>query len=314
VAATLVLAGIGAAYLLRIGPFAPPPVAMLTARVRTEPAGLLVRQNGTPLVGDAIQFPAAGPFEILTSSQGCREAKHRVEAADAGREIVLVLDPERAEVVVDPGVPGARVAFNGEDVGAAPATIELDLCRDNTIGIQAESYRATSVTIPAKATPLDARSAALALKLEAIPTGRLLLPQTRVPTSFFVDGEPVPRSSDGVELPAGPHQIRATNEDRFVDVAVIVEVPVGGNATPAFDIPPLARLVVQTFPPNCRGALMRPGSTWRPLGETPLRYELAAGRYVLRVESPASGESREQDVNLAPGTNAPIRISFGRPS
>jgi hypothetical protein len=70
--------------------------------------------------------------------------------------------------------------------------------------------------------------------------------------------------------------------------------------------------VVQTFPPNCRVALKRPGSAFRPVGETPLRYEVAAGRYVLRVESPVSGESREQDVSLAPGMNAPVRVSFGR--
>ena len=89
-------------------------------------------------------------------------------------------------------------------------------------------------------------------------------------------------------------------------------MPAGDAVTPAFVVPALARLVVQTFPPNCRVALKRSGSAWRQVGETPLRYELAAGRYVLRIESPVSGESREQDLNLAPGTNAPVRISFGR--
>jgi hypothetical protein len=308
----LALAGIGAAFLLHVGPFAPPKVAMLTARVRTEPAGLPVQVNGSPLAGDVIRFPAGGPFEVLTASYGCREAKHRVEAADAGVEIVLVLDPARAAVAVDPGVPGARVAVNGQDAGTAPATIDLDLCRDNTIEVQAEGYSTSSATIPAKVTPLDARSAAGALKLEAIPTGRLLLPTLRVPTLFFVDGKPVVRKNGGIDLPAGPHEVRATNEERFVDFAVTLDVPAGDAVTPAFVVPALARLVVQTFPPNCRVALKRSGSAWRQVGETPLRYELAAGRYVLRIESPVSGESREQDLNLAPGTNAPVRVSFGR--
>jgi hypothetical protein len=74
----------------------------------------------------------------------------------------------------------------------------------------------------------------------------------------------------------------------------------------------LAHLVVQTFPPNCRVALRRDGSSWREVGETPLRYDLAAGRYALRIEAPVSGESREQEIRLAPGTNPPVRISFGR--
>ncbi len=305
-------AGVGAAFVLRVGPFAPPKVAMLTTRVRTEPAGLAVLVNGSPLEGDVIRFPAGGPFEVLTATSGCREAKHRVEVADAGVEIVLVLDPVRATVVVDPGVPGTRVTVNGRDEAAAPATLDLDLCRDNAVEVRAEGYRTASVTIPAKATPLDARSASSALKLEAIPMGRLLLPATGLPIQFLVDGKPASRKSDGLELPAGPHEVRATNEDRFVDVAVTLDVPAGGTATPAFVIPPQARLVVQTFPPNCRVALKRAGSSWRQVGETPLRYELAAGRYVLRVEAPGSGESREQDINLAPGTNAPVRVSFGR--
>jgi hypothetical protein len=74
----------------------------------------------------------------------------------------------------------------------------------------------------------------------------------------------------------------------------------------------LARLVVQTFPPNCRVALKRDGSAWRPAGETPLRYDVAPGRYGLRVESPLSGEVREQEIVVRPGANAPVRVSFGR--
>ena len=308
----LALGGIVTAFLLHAGPFAPPKVAMLTTRVRTEPAGLPVQINGAPLASDVIQFPAGGPFEVLTVNDGCREAKHRVEAADAGAEIVLVVDPARAAVTVDPDVPGARVTVNGQDAGPAPATTELDLCRDNTIEVRAEGYRTSSVTIRAKATPFDARRAAGALKLEAIPTGRILLPATRLPTQFFVDGKLVERRPEGLEVPAGSHELRATNEERFVDVAFTLDVPAGGSTTPVIVIPALASLVVQTFPPNCRVSLKRPGAAWRQVGEAPLRHEVAAGRYVLRVESSVSGESREQDINLAPGTNAPVRVSFGR--
>jgi serine/threonine-protein kinase len=308
----LAVAGLGGVFALHLGPFAPPPVPLLSARIRTEPPGLPVRLNGVPLGGGLVHFGASGPFEILTASSGCREAKHRVEVADAGGEIVLVLDPERAAVAIDPGVAGARLTVNGRDAGTAPATIDLDLCRDNIIQTQAEGYRASSATVPAKATPLDARTAAAALRLEPIPTGRLILPITRVSTRFFVDGRLTERSDSGTELPAGRHEVRASNEDRFVDITVTLDVPAGGTVTAAFPIPALARLVVQTFPPNCRVAIKRARSAFRPVGETPLRYELAAGSYVLRVESPVSGESREQEISLSPGSNAPVRISFGR--
>jgi serine/threonine-protein kinase len=289
------------------------PVAdTLRARVRTEPPGVSVHLNAAPLQGGTVEFSGDGPFGVLTANQGCREAKHRLEASDAGREIVLVLDPARAEVAVDPGVPGARVLVNGDDAGIAPASIELDLCRENAIEVRSEGYRTTIATIPAKAMPLEARNAAGAIKLETIPKGRILFPATRVPVVFTVDGQPADRTQEGLELAAGPHDIRATNEARFVDVTARLDVPAGETVTPQLSIPALGRLVVQTFPPNCRVALKRPGSDWRPLGEAPLQYELAAGRYALRVETPTSDDSREQEITVTPGTNAPVRISFGR--
>jgi serine/threonine-protein kinase len=308
----LAVVAIGSSVAVLSGAFAPPRVPLLTARVRTEPAGLPVHLNGAPLAGASVQFAGEGPFGVLTTAQGCREAKHRVEPADAGGEIVLVLDPERVDVAVDPGVPGVRLTVNGQVSGTAPATINLDLCRENAIGVAAEGYRTAITTIPAKATPLDARNAAGGIKLEAVPTGRLLLPATRTPAVFFIDGKPAQRTGSGIDVPAGQHEIRATNDDQFVDVTVTLDVPAGGTATPQFALPALARLIVQTFPPNCRVAIKRAGSAWRPVGETPLRYELAAGRYALRIESPVSGESREQEIQLAPGANAPVRVSFGR--
>jgi tRNA A-37 threonylcarbamoyl transferase component Bud32 len=311
-AATVGALLIGWGVVSYVAPRTVPVANTLRARVRTEPPGVPVRLNAAPLESGTAEFSGDGPFGVLTANQGCREAKHRLEASDAGGEIVLVLDPARAEVVVDPGVPGARISVNGQDVGIAPASIDLDLCRDNAIEVGSDGYRPTIATIPAKAMPLEARNVAAAIKLEAIPKGRLVFPATRVPVVFTVDGQPAERNQDGLELSAGPHDIRATNEARFVDVTARLDVPAGETVTPQLSIPALGRLVVQTFPPNCRVALKRPGSDWRPLGEAPLQYELAAGRYALRVEAPTSDESREQEITVTPGSNAPVRISFGR--
>jgi hypothetical protein len=302
----------GASYAVRVGPFAPPEAVVLTTHVRTEPAGIPIRLNGAPYAGGSIRFSANGPFEVLAASEGCREVKHRIDPADAGGEIVMVLDPARTVVSVDPGVSNSRVALNGVDAGITPTSVEIDLCRENTIEIQAAGYRAARTVIPAKASPLEARSAVARLKLETIPTGRVLFAATRVPTQLFVDGQPVTRPEGGLELAAGPHEVRATNEERFIDVAVNLEIPAGGVATATIPIPALARLIVQTFPPNCSVHISRSGSPWRSLGETPLRYELAAGRYRVRIESSASADRREVDVDLVPGSNPPVRVSFGR--
>jgi serine/threonine protein kinase len=312
VLAALAVAGIATAviFVQRRGGVAAPP--LVEARVRTEPPGIAIRFDGATLTGNVVKFAAAGPFGVLTAAQGCREAKHRLDAADAGSEIVLVLDPQRAPVPVDAGRAGAAVTVNGSPAGATPVTLDLDLCRDNAVVAQAEGFRPATVTIPKGATPLEARNAAAALKLLSIPTGRLMLPATRFPVRFLVDGKPVERNGRGVEVPAGTHEVRAVNDDHFVEVAGTVDVPEGGSAAPSFTVPPLAGLTVQTFPPNAETSLKKGSSAWRTIGETPLRIEVGAGRYTLRVRSPLTDEMREQEIELRAGPNPPIRVAFGR--
>jgi len=313
---TLAAAGILAAAILgwlAWGGGIPSPRAQLELRVRTEPSGLPVTLNGAPLDGGVVRFEAEGPFGVLVATQGCREAKRRIEPGDAGQEIVLVLDPVRTEVTVDPGVAGAAVVLNGAPAGATPARLDLDLCIDNVIESAQEGFTTAHVAIPAGASPLDARNAAGSLKLDPLPMGRLALPVTRLPLRYFVDGKAVSRPSEGLSLPVGPHEVRATDEGRFLDLATTVHVEEGLTATASFALAPMAKLVVQTYPPNARVSLKRAASEWRSVGETPLSCEVVAGRYAMKIEAPGSGETMEREVELRSGANRPVRVSFGRP-
>jgi serine/threonine-protein kinase len=308
------VAGIAGAALL-LGGRRVPEVAVpaLEALVRTEPPGGTVLLDGAPVGGGLVRFGGSGPFGVLSTAQGCREATHRLEPADAGREIVLALDPARAEVGLDAVASGARLALNGAAPVPLPATLDLDLCRENRLQVTARGFRDGTVVIPAGATPLAARSAAAALQLDRIPLGRLTLPAAAVPLRYFVDGAPVARGTRAVELPVGPHEIRARNDDLFVEIVVPVEVTAQDTIAPSIAVPPLATLVVQTFPPEAKAWLSREGGTWREVGETPLRRQVAAGAYSLRVRDPASGTTREQRVVLRAGANAPVRVSFQDP-
>jgi eukaryotic-like serine/threonine-protein kinase len=312
VVAALVIAAAALGVIVLQGRAGGANAALLEARVRTEPAGLTVLLNGHPLDGPVARFSGEGPFGVLTADQGCREAKHRLDPGDAGTEIVLVLDPLRADVPVDPGVAQASISLNGSDAGPPPVQLDLDLCRVNTISATAAGYTPGSVTIPAGATPLAARTAVAAMKLEHIPMGRLRLPAARVPLRFLVDGKPAAPSRDGLEIAAGTHEVRAINDEHFVEVSATVDVPEGGAITPAFSLPRFARLEVQTFPPNASVFLRKGGADWRPIGETPLRSEVEPGHYALRVRSPLTDETREQEIDLRAGANPPVRVAFGR--
>jgi hypothetical protein len=59
--------------------------------------------------------------------------------------------------------------------------------------------------------------------------------------------------------------------------------------------------------------LRRDGTEWRFLDETPVKREVGAGHYRVKVEYEPTGESKEQDVDLVAGpNNPPLRFGFER--
>jgi hypothetical protein len=292
----------------------PAPVVpvSLEARVRTDPPGLPVALDGKPVEAGIARFSPTAPFGTLTATAGCRTASHALDASDQGREIVLVPDPTTAAVLVDPGVSGATLTLDGKEAGTSPASLTLDLCKESRIEVTAAGYRAASTVVPAGATPTDARTLAAAIRLEAIPKGTLVLPKTRTPVTFFVDGKEV-RAGGGIELFEGTHELRASNEESLVDVSTSFEVKGNEEVRPRLAIPPLATLVIQAFPPNCQAYVKRKGGEWIPLDDTPVRRDVAAGSYVVKVAFVPTGESRELEVTLAPGANPPLKFAFRRP-
>src|SRR5262249_17235095 len=156
---------------------------------------------------------------------------HRLEPGDAGGEIVLALDPVQAEVPVDAGTMAATVTLNGAAGRKTPAALELDLCRENIVELSADGYQPARVVVPPGATPLAARNAVAALSLAPLPTGRIVWPPQRYPVRYAVDGDPIPSVTVGIDVPAGSHEVRVTNEALFVDVTATIEVPAGGSTT-----------------------------------------------------------------------------------
>jgi hypothetical protein len=316
--AAIVIAGAAAVYVLKLHEqwfpwLAPPPPTTFDVMVRTEPAGLPVTLDGEPLGADGrVIYPREAPFGVLTATQGCRVKEHSLSAADAGGEIVLVPDPVELNVQIDPGVAGAKISVNGDDAGVAPASVLLDLCKDNAIAVAADGYEPASMTLAAGVMPTEARAAIADLLLDKIPLGRLVLPTFRTSVQFFLNGEAVDPVDDGIEVPAGEHTVRAVSRKHWIDVTTKTDVPPAGTVTPSFKLPPLAELAVQAYPPNCKIYLRRPGGRWVFVDTTPLRMRVAAGTYEVRVEFIPTGETKERTVKLAPGDPVPVRFSFAR--
>jgi hypothetical protein len=288
-----------------------PREVWLETRVRTDPPGLPVTLDGEPLQSETVRYLAKEPFAVLAVSEGCRVTEHTLSAADGGAEVVLVPDPTEVELLVDPAVDGARVRVNGEASATAPVSVALDLCRENTIAIEAEGHHDETVVLAAGATPLEARTALTGMRLRPIPKGLLELAKAAVSLRYYVDGEEVKRGDSPIELYEGRHKLRLVNAKLWIDVTQTVEVRGGETVRPALSLPGVGTMVVQAFPANCKVYLRRRGGRWRYLDDTPMRRELAAGRYELKVELKRTGDVRVRDVLHEPGDNPPIRISFG---
>ena len=305
----------GGAWIFRdrlVGASAP-PVAMLEARLRTEPAEARVLLDGAPIdpaAGGAVRFASIGPFGLLRAEHACRSAEHRLGPADAGTEVALVLEPvELTYSLADLAAP-ASVELNGEAVGTTPLDLHLDLCRANRVTLAADGYRSAVVEVPPGTIPLEARKLLAGVALEPIPRGVLVLPESTIRVRIEVDGRPVERGVARLELPEGPHRVRVMNEELWVDVSATVEVVAGAEVRAELEIPRLSTLVVLAYPPNCTVDVRRPGGDWKYLDEVPLRRKLAAGTYEVRVTLKPTGESKTREVRLAAGAAPEIRVSF----
>jgi hypothetical protein len=293
-----------------------PPVEIpwLETRVSTEPPGLPVLLDGEPVeLGErgTMRFRGQQPFGVLSVSHECRTAEHPLDPADAGGELVLVIDPVELEVPVDPAIDGAQVLLNGETAGTTPADLKLDLCRDNKLELRARGYHTAAVEIPSGANPLDARKLVYALTLEKIPRGKLVLPKKKgLQLVYYVDGKRIKQSVRELELDEGEHELRFKNEYHWIDQRQKLRVDGGKTTTPSVD-PQFATLAVQAFPSNCKVFLRRPGGSWRYLDETPAERRVAIGAYEVKVQLNPTGETRVSKLELEEGANPPVRVAFG---
>jgi hypothetical protein len=205
---------------------------------------------------------------------------------------------------------GASVELNGAEVGVTPIDLRLDLCRENTVELAADGYRSAIVEIPAGATPLEARSRLAAISLEPIPKGVVVLPETAVHVRFEIDGKAIEAGTRRLELPEGPHRVRARNDELWIDSTTAVDVVAGTEVRPTLDIPRLGTLVVLAYPPNCTVDVRRAGGDWKYLDDVPVRRKIAAGNYEVRVTLRPTGQTETREVRLTAGAAPEIRVSF----
>jgi serine/threonine protein kinase len=290
-----------------------PKIVWFETTVITEPPDLPLLVNGEPLAASAaglVRFASGGDPVVVSTQQGCRVTEQKLAPEDAGGEVVLLVESERFEGAFDPGLPGATVALNGKRAAKAPLDLELDLCEPNTFLVAANGYREATIELPAQARPVEVRTALAALTLEQIPTGKLVLGDTNVSLVYYVDGNRLKQGARELDLPEGRHKIRFKNDTYWIDETRAVDIVGGRTLTPDLKPPPLSTLVVQAFPANCKIFLRKPGSRWKYVDDTPATRRLAAGTYEVRVTFNPTGENKDQTVKLAPGDNAPIRVSF----
>jgi hypothetical protein len=313
----VVLAGAAYVFRERLGWFetVEPVETWLEASVRAEPADARIFLNGSPLDSEEaghVRFRPGGQPAVLAAELECRRVERELSPADAATEVVLVLDSLRLSWPLETGATVAVTRLNGEELASTPLNLELDLCRDNLLELEADGFYPVALEIPAGATPLEARKLLGAMELREMPKGLLVLSETATEVVYHVDGRRIDPGQAEIELPEGRHEIRLTNETYWIDVTIPVDVVGEKRIVPELKVPVLTTLVVQAFPANCKVYLRRPGGSWKYLDDTPLRRRIAVGRYDVRVKLNPTGEIREKAIELGPADNPPVRVAFGR--
>ena len=289
-------------------------ITWLETTVHTEPPGLPVSVEGSPIEASAagvVRFPANGDPVVVSTTQGCRVVEQTLVPADAGGEVVLLVENERYTGRFDPGIAGARVSVNGKSAGTAPVDLDLDLCEANVLEFFATEYRPASLNLAAQARPVDVRTALAGWTFERIPIGKLVLGATSVTLVYYLDGKRLGKGTRKIDLPEGRHKIRFKNDKYWIDETRSVEIVGGETLNSALKPPALTNLVVQAFPANCKVFLRRPGGSWKYIDDTPVRKRIAVGTYEVRVTFNPTGENKDRTIKLKPGGNPPIRVSFG---
>jgi len=308
------LAGAGYVFRDRLGiDFGMTPAEVLwETRVVTEPQGLTVLLDGSPLdpaAAGVVRFRPDGPFGLLTAENGCRTAEHELGPTDAGGEVILFIDPLELDWNLDPGVEGATASLNGEELGATPLDLQLDLCRENVVEVVAAGFSPASIVVPAQSTPTDARALLMGLALDALPMGTLVIPDAAVKLVFSINGERTDERE--LSLPVGEYELRFRNSAYWISGRTTVQVTAGETVTPSIRVPRLASLRIQVVPANSGIKIRRSGyKNWKAL-EYPFETKVAVGRYEVQATHPA-GQVANRSVELKSGKNDPLRVSFGR--
>lgn len=286
-----------------------PAVVTYETTVRTQPPGLAITLDGQPLPSPIVTFRAEELPRLLVAEEGCRRVEHELTLADAGGQVMLVIDPTDLEVAIDPGAAGATVALNDEVRGEAPLAATLDLCSENVIRASAPGFEPTELTLPAGLTRTEARTRLATLSLAETPRGMLKIASPAHRVTLTIDGRRV--SAGDHELEVGSYRVRAVNRDLWIDVSERVTIEAGATRTISLALPALADLTVQSFPPNCKVYLRRGEGDWRFVANAPLTARVAVGDYQVRVEQPSSGATRDQGITLSAGANPPVRVPCG---
>lgn len=246
-------------------------------RFETEPSDAEVRIDGepvgrTPLAGVEL---AGGEYELelVREDYLAHRARLEVEGKGAEQTVAIELQPDSAPVSVATVPPGARILVDGNELGTAPATVELDHGEHN-LALALDGFATWSETIvvtggePLELPPVELEPAAATVRVVSEPPG----------ASVSVDGNRRGTAPVTLDLaPGEPATIRLELPGHEPLARTVTPAP-GTERTLTGELVPIdARLVVYSDPPGAE--LFVDGRAAGTIGEDGLELELPARDY-----------------------------------
>ncbi|MCZ6601926.1 MAG: serine/threonine protein kinase [Planctomycetota bacterium] len=248
-----------------------------------------------------IDWGGSDPTEEKTSKTGLPPPEVETPPGDQDTPPIPPAVPASLEIRSAP--EGARVTFQGEDLGVTPLSASDVTPGEGELVVELKGYERHVENVKIDGGDAFSREITLHIILATVQ-----ITSEPAGASIFLDGEPKGEAPVNLtEFPPGDYEIRAEMEG-YETKTVPAEI-VGGDNPPvsiSLEARP-ATLRVSTQP---SGARIRIDGQY--VGKSPLSKELSAGKHRLEARLPLH-EAQKWEMELAPGKLATHEVELKRP-
>ncbi len=215
---------------------------------------------------------------------------------------IVPAPPEPEPLIVQSEPPGARLVFDGRDVGVTPATLSIETEQSHTLELSLDGYEPENRKLSWETLTTEQRNAG-EMTIHLQPTTGRLVVSAPYSVRLYVDG--VDRGIlSSLELEPGSYSVRATAPDVFYfGKPRSVTIEAGKNSQ--WNLPPTVHVQLIPDPSNCVVWINQQRISQVQLVNL---LPITVGRHTFKFYWPAFDRDLELLIDVTPSTRVIRRL------